>query len=132
MREPSVSIVRSRESLLWKRFAKRRLGEMQTAFLADPIAKEHDTIPGHPERPARWDAAIRGLGGTPQADVAPREAAREELTLCHTPAYIDTARRDVETGRTTLSTGDTDICARSWEVALRAAGTCLNGVDLIM
>src|SRR5580704_8325598 len=109
MREPSVSIVRSRESLLWKRFAKRRLGKMQTAFLADPIAKEHNTVPGHPERPARWDAAIRGLGDAPLTAVPPREATREELKLCHTPGYIDIARQDVETGQATLSTGDTDI-----------------------
>ena len=31
----------------------------RTAFLADPIAKQHDTGPGHPEQPARWDAAVR-------------------------------------------------------------------------
>ena len=103
-----------------------------TAFLADPIAKEHDTTPGHPERPARWDAAIRGLGGASLAEVPPREATREELKLCHTPGYIDTARRDVETGRASLSTGDTDICPRSWDAALHAVGTCLNGVDLVM
>jgi acetoin utilization deacetylase AcuC-like enzyme len=103
-----------------------------TALLADPIAKLHDTIPGHPERPARWDAAIRGLGGAPLTAVSPREATREELTLCHTPGYIDIARRDVDAGRTSLSTGDTDICARSYEVALRAAGTCLNAVDLVL
>jgi acetoin utilization deacetylase AcuC-like enzyme len=105
---------------------------MSTAFLADPIAKEHDTIPGHPERPARWDAAIRGLGGAPLADVAPREATRDELELCHTSAYIDIARRDVESGQTSLSTGDTDICPRSWDAALHAVGTCLNGIDLVM
>ena len=52
---------------------------MRTACLADPIAKEHDTIPGHPERPARWDAAIRGLGDTKLTEVPVREAKREEL-----------------------------------------------------
>jgi acetoin utilization deacetylase AcuC-like enzyme len=105
---------------------------MPTAFLADPIAKEHDTFPNHPERPARWDAAIRGLGGAALAQVPARTATRDELELCHTPGYIDTARRDVEAGRTALSTGDTDICPHSYEVALRAAGTCLNAVDLVM
>ena len=104
---------------------------MPTAFLADPIAKEHATVTGHPERPARWDAAIRGLGKTPLTDVQPRIATRDELTLCHTPAYIDTAKRDVESGLSSLSTGDTDICPRSYDVALHAVGTCLNAVDLI-
>ena len=105
---------------------------MATAFLADPIAKDHATGPGHPERAARWDAAIRGLGDAPLTAAPVREATREELRLCHTPGYIDTAQRDVESGRSSLSTGDTDICGRSWEVALRAAGTCMNGIDLVL
>ncbi len=105
---------------------------MNTAFLADPIAKEHDPGPGHPEQPARWDAAIRGLGDYALTKVAPRAATESELTLCHTPGYIATARRDVERGAHSLSTGDTDICPRSFDVALRAAGTCLNAIDLVM
>ena len=105
---------------------------MATAFLADPIAKEHDTGAVHPERPARWDAAVRGLGDAPLTTVPVRAATREELQLCHTPAYIDIAQRDVKASRTTLSTGDTDIGPRSYEVALRAVGTCLNGIDLVM
>ncbi len=102
-----------------------------TAFLADPIAKEHDPGYGHPESPARWDAALRGLGENRLTPVAPRSANEEELALCHTHAYIATVRRDVEK-RDTLSTGDTNVCPRSYEVALRAAGTCLNAVDLVM
>jgi acetoin utilization deacetylase AcuC-like enzyme len=105
---------------------------MSTAFLADPIAKEHDPGPGHPEQPARWDAAIRGLGENKLTNAAPRSTTEGELSLCHTPAYIATARRDVESGAHQLSTGDTDICPRSFDVALRAAGTCLNGIDLVM
>ena len=103
-----------------------------TAFLADPIAKEHDTMPGHPERPARWDAAIRGLGDAALTPVPPRAATHEELTLCHTAEYIETVRRDVAMGRASLSTGDTDVCSRSYDVALHAAGTCLSGIDLVM
>jgi acetoin utilization deacetylase AcuC-like enzyme len=105
---------------------------MSTAFLADPIAKEHDPGPGHPEQPARWDAAIKGLGNRPLTHVAPRSATEEELALCHTRPYIATARRDVESGVHSLSTGDTDINRRSFDVALRATGTCLNAVDLVM
>ncbi len=105
---------------------------MTTAFLADPIAKEHDPGPGHPEQPARWDAAIKGLGNRPLTHTAPRSATLDELALCHTRPYIATAKRDVESGAHALSTGDTDINRRSFDVALRAAGTCLNAVDLVM
>lgn len=102
-----------------------------TAFLADPIAKQHDTGPGHPEQIARWDAAVRGLGG---ADItqSSRAATTDDLALCHGAEYIRIARRDVESGRAVLSTGDTDVSAGSYEAAIRAAGTCLTAVDLVM
>lgn len=103
-----------------------------TAFLADPVAKEHDTGQGHPERPARWDAAVRGLGTNKLTEVTPRSASEDELALCHALDYIRTARSDVESGRATLSTGDTDVCPRSFDAALRATGLCLNAVDLVM
>jgi acetoin utilization deacetylase AcuC-like enzyme len=105
---------------------------VRTAFLADPIAKQHDTGPGHPEQPARWDAAVRGLGTNTLTEVAPRYATEDELALCHTRSYIETARRDVERGATVLSTGDTDLSRQSFDVALRAAGTCLNAIDMVM
>ena len=105
---------------------------MSTAFLADPIAKEHDPGPGHPEQPARWDAAVHGVGDHTLTRTPPRSATEDELMLCHSRAYIATAHRDVQSGRHALSTGDTDINARSFDVALRAAGTCLSAVDLVM
>jgi acetoin utilization deacetylase AcuC-like enzyme len=50
-----------------------------------------------------------------RADV--RTAADDELLLCHTPEYLKTARRDVDSGSRYLSTGDTDITPDSWDVA---------------
>ena len=104
----------------------------RTAFLADPIAKEHNPGPGHPEQIARWDAAIKGLGELQLTPAEPRAATTEELALCHTPAYIRQAELDVKSGARLLSTGDTDINARSYDVALHATGTCLNAIDLVM
>jgi acetoin utilization deacetylase AcuC-like enzyme len=103
-----------------------------TAFLADPIAKEHDPGYGHPEQPARWDAAVRGLGDLQLTGVPPRAATEDELETCHTGDYIRIARNDVARGAHSLSTGDTDIGPRSFDAALHAAGTCLNAVDLVM
>jgi acetoin utilization deacetylase AcuC-like enzyme len=105
---------------------------IHTAFLADPIAKQHNPGPGHPEQPARWDAAVRGLGDNKLTEVAPRSATEAELELCHTAKYIGIARQDVERGAHSLSTGDTDIGPQSFAVALRAAGLCLDAVDLVM
>lgn len=103
-----------------------------TALLADAVSKLHDTGPGHPERAARWDAAVAGLGVNALTAFQPRAATPDELALCHSRAYIETARADVQRGECSLTTGDTDICPQSYDVALRAAGTCLHAVDLVM
>ena len=103
-----------------------------TALLADPFCRLHDTGPGHPEQPARFDAALRGIGEWPLTAYEPRAATAEEIGLCHDLGYIQIARRDVEAGRSQLSTGDTDVCPRSFEVALRGVGTVLTAVDLVM
>ncbi len=103
-----------------------------TAFLADPIAKEHDPGPGHPEQIARWDAAVKGLGELSLRPAEPRSATFDELALVHTAAYIRTAERDVDSGLDSLTTGDTDICPRSFAAAVGGAGVCLNAVDLVL
>ena len=109
---------------------------MSTAILADPKLREH--LAGredHLERPERYHAVIGALEGAGLMrhllPLHPRTATEEELLLCHTPAYLRTARTDVEAGRPWLSTGDTDITPNSWEIATRAAGGVLNAVDAV-
>ena len=100
-------------------------------FLASPYAKDHDTGPGHPEQAARFDAALRGLP-EPVYSVPARAATPDELSLCHTSAYIKKAESEVESGRHSLSTGDTDISPGSYRAAVHATGTVLTAVDLVM
>jgi hypothetical protein len=38
-----------------------KAAEPTTALLADPIYKLHDTGPGHPEQPARFDAVLGAI-----------------------------------------------------------------------
>ena len=107
-----------------------------TAILADPIYKEHWTGEGHPERPQRFDAVLHALeraGAIKDALRIPaRPATEDELALCHGRKYIDIARRDVAHGPGALSTGDTEIGPRSFEVALKAVGGILNAVDAVV
>jgi acetoin utilization deacetylase AcuC-like enzyme len=107
-----------------------------TALSADPICREHLAGRPHPERPERFDAVIEALRGAGSLDkmlhLEPRCATEEELLLCHTPAYLRTARHDIEAGRHYLSTGDTEIDGRSWEAAAHAAGGVLNAVDAVV
>ena len=107
-----------------------------TALVADPVSKEHDTGPGHPERPERYDAVARAIEALPAplrpAKLAARPAVDDDLALCHTRPYIQLVRREVAAGYRELSTGDTQIGPRSLEAALRAAGAVLSAVDAVM
>ena len=106
-----------------------------TALLLDSIYQQHDPGPGHPESVKRHVAITQaltdaGLVGKTQA-IAPRAATLDEIALCHERGYIAQARKDVEAGLDDLSTGDTAICARSYEVAVQAVGGVLNAVDAV-
>ena len=110
--------------------------EATTALLADPVFREHLAGRKHPERAERFDAVMEGLRAANLMDalvrVAARAATEEELLACHTVEYLRAARRDVESGRPYLSTGDTDITRNSWDVAAQAAGGTLNAVDAVI
>ena len=109
---------------------------MPAALLLDPLYKGHDPGHGHPERIERYDAVTRALetAGLTRAlkPVAAREATEDELALCHDRKYIATAKRDINAGADSLSTGDTSVSKQSYEVALRAAGGVMNAVSAVM
>jgi acetoin utilization deacetylase AcuC-like enzyme len=94
---------------------------------------EHQTPPGHPERPERADvldavAARWRSRGTEV--VAPREASREQLLRVHDADYI---RRISETaGRAMALDPDTYTSPESHEIALLAAGAVVDGVERVM
>ncbi|HTR38899.1 MAG TPA: histone deacetylase [Bryobacteraceae bacterium] len=102
-----------------------------TALVADPASKEHFTGPHHPESPTRFDAALGGLDDLPLVRLPSRLANTDEIALCHRHEYIRLVEREVMNGFHQLSTGDTDISPRSWDAALRAAGSVLNAVDAV-
>ncbi len=107
-----------------------------TALVADTFCLEHDTGRGHPETSARFTAVQRSLeasGLTAKlAPVASRHATPDDLQLAHTAPYLARAERDIASGADRLSTGDTTICPRSWDVARRAAGCGLAAVDAVL
>ena len=109
---------------------------MLTALVADPIYKQHVTAPGHPERPARYDAAMEALdraGLLRRFTRLPvRRATPDEIGLCHTAAYIRQVKLDFAAGVHELSTGDTNIGPGSLEVAQAAVGGVLHAVDAVM
>lgn len=100
----------------------------------------HMTGRGHPECPDRHtsiDTALKRSGLlTPETYQSPREATKQELSLCHPQTYINLVQEEVSEaniwGYSTLSTGDVKICPKSYFVATLAAGGVLAGVDLVM
>ena len=106
---------------------------MTTALLLDPVFKQHSPGPGHPECPERYDAVTAALSHLKDAPrIALREATPDELALCHSRRYIATAERDIRDGLNELSTGDTQVSLKSYDVALKAVGGVLNAVDQVV
>jgi acetoin utilization deacetylase AcuC-like enzyme len=109
---------------------------LHTGLVADPICKLHQPGFGHPECPDRYDAIYDSLCRTGLMDrvrkIPARPAAEEELELCHVRDYIELVEQEAEMGMHTLSTGDADICPKSYEAALYAVGGVLNACDAVM
>jgi len=111
-------------------------GKRPTGIVYDPLYLEHVTGPGHPERPERTLAVMRGVSAAERnvatVAITPRDATAEDLLLVHSAGYVERARRDCRDGYGELSTGDTSVCECSYDVALRAAGGVLAAVDAVM
>ena len=109
---------------------------MTTALLADPLYKRHIPGPGHPERPARFDAVLAALDDAGLAArmlrIPPRAATEDELAACHTRKYLEVVKHDAARGYEVLSTGDTPLSAGSLDTALQAAGGVMNAVDAVV
>lgn len=102
-------------------------------LLEDTIYEAHDTG-SHPERSARLQAIREGLKGLNVNDVfriAPVAATIEDVELIHHRSYIERTRMLVEQGTMFLDP-DTQVCPRSYDVALHAVGGCLSGLDALM
>jgi len=108
----------------------------KTGLVCDPVYRKHQPGVMHHESPERYDAAMKGIKENVPGDcilkIEPRRATVLEVSLCHTTDYIDTARQDILSGWGSLSTGDTDVCKESYDVALMAVGGVLNAVDAVM
>jgi len=101
------------------------------ALISDERYQHHNPGPGHPESPARAAAVMQALDASdiPLRRLDPRPATEAEIRACHTADYLATATRDIKAGRSTLTTGDTNVSADSLDVALLAAGGVCVAVD---
>jgi acetoin utilization deacetylase AcuC-like enzyme len=94
---------------------------------------EHQTPPGHPERPERaevFDVIADRWRERGVEVVAPRAATREQLARVHDAEYL---RMISETnGRSAKLDPDTYTSPESYEIALMAAGAAVDAVERVM
>src|SRR3954468_16756176 len=106
---------------------------MSLLLISSSRFAEHQTPPGHPERPERaqvMDAVAsrwRARGGEV---VAPRAATHEQLARVHDPHYIQ--RISELRDRAVALDPDTYTSPESYDVALLAAGAAIDAVERTM
>lgn len=94
---------------------------------------EHQTPPGHPERPERaevMDAVAAGWRGKGTEIVAPRAATVEQLARVHDREHI--RRMSETTVKSAQLDPDTYTSPESYEIALLAAGAAVDAVERVM
>ncbi|MDT7950299.1 MAG: histone deacetylase family protein [Acetobacteraceae bacterium] len=109
---------------------------MTVALFTHPACLEHDTGPGHPERPERLRRVLQALEHpdfVPLLRQEAPEATDEQLCRAHPEAYVQAIRAArPEPGDYAYLDGDTLMSAGSLGAALRAAGAGVAAVDAVM
>jgi acetoin utilization deacetylase AcuC-like enzyme len=106
-----------------------------TGLVFDHTYRRHDPGPEHPESPDRYLALSEALKRSGFLEslyrIPPRLALDDDLHLVHTRPYLEMVERDAARGASTLSSGDTNVCPDSPEIARLAAGAAMAAVDAV-
>lgn len=106
-----------------------------SGIFIDDRLKLHETGYAHPESAVRLDAVRNALDAShllsALVPIPSRAATEEEVLLVHTRDYIETVKKDIDSGVETLSTGDTVLSKQSLMAANVATGGVLNAVDAV-
>lgn len=109
---------------------------MTTALIHHPAFGEHDTGPGHPESPSRYQVVMDAIRGDDElwSQLIVKEATpatRGAVQACHSPQLFKAVERVVSEGTGYLDS-DTVVSMHSLDAALRAAGGACLAIDEIM
>ncbi len=103
---------------------------MTTGLLYDPVFLQHKTSLGHPECSERLDISVRHLKQQPWFNslthLAPKTAELKWIESIHNFDYIKRAKATCLAGNNFLDSMDVSVSARSYEIALMAAGAVLE------
>jgi acetoin utilization deacetylase AcuC-like enzyme len=109
---------------------------MKTAVVHHPIYQKHDTGPGHPETPLRYEVVMKALQADEQfwasvKEITPEKASKGIVQAVHTPQHFRRVENAFAEGLTSLD-ADTVISMESFDASLFAAGGACAGVDVVM
>jgi acetoin utilization deacetylase AcuC-like enzyme len=108
---------------------------MTTLLLSHRSSLDHQTPPGHPERPDRIRAIEQVLGES-RFDKLVREQAPEgtldSVTLCHSEHYISELRHIAPQSGLIYLDADTSMSPGTWEAAMRGVGGAVAATDAVM
>lgn len=108
---------------------------MTTLLVTHSSFADHDTGPGHPERPDRIRAVHKVLEHETFDDLVREEAPMGDLDAverAHPDKYIEAVREVLPEDGLVRIDADTVISPKSWEAVLRAVGAGMLAVDKVM
>ncbi|MGQ0741803.1 MAG: histone deacetylase family protein [Alphaproteobacteria bacterium] len=108
---------------------------MTTVLITHPACLGHAPPHGHPERADRLEAVLEALQGPEFAgleQVSAPLATEEQLAKVHAKSYVAAVLASVPKDGYAVLDADTILSSGSGEAALRAAGSAVHGVDLVM
>jgi acetoin utilization deacetylase AcuC-like enzyme len=106
-----------------------------TLYFSDPVALEHRTPEGHPERPARIRAIETALEDERFAALIRMPAplgSLEQAALCHSQALCEAIRQAAPDSGMIALDADTVMSPASLDAALHAVGAAVAAVDEVM
>lgn len=109
---------------------------MKTALVHHPIYQKHDTGPGHPETPKRYEVVMNALKKDVKfwetlTEITPEKASKGVILAAHSPLHYKKIEAAFEEGVEYLD-ADTTISMQSFDVSLYAAGGVCRAVDAVM
>jgi len=109
---------------------------MKTAIVHHPIYGKHDTGPGHPEMPQRYEIVMDSLRSdnvlwSSLTEITPEKASKGLVQAAHTPQHFRLVENAFSEGFDRLD-ADTTISMESFDASLFAAGGAIAAVDAVM
>jgi acetoin utilization deacetylase AcuC-like enzyme len=108
---------------------------MTTLYITHPSYLEHDTGPGHPERPDRMRALAKVLSHELFAGLTREEAPEgddEAIARVHPQSYIDAIRAVAPERGTVHIDGDTLMSPGTLRALLHGVGAAIRATDAVM